>query len=79
MTRGSGNSQRNFGHHDDDLDDVFGVYRTLRERCPVGHSERYGGFWFVAKYEDIYRAEQDPNTFSVTPACFSRPSGTSVR
>lgn len=65
----------NFGHHDDDLDDVFDVYRTLRAKCPVGHSERYGGFWFVAKYEDVYRAEQDPNTFSVAPSMLLPPFG----
>ncbi|HZD68098.1 MAG TPA: cytochrome P450 [Actinomycetes bacterium] len=57
-----------FGHHDEDLDHAFETYRTLRSGCPVGRSERYGGFWFFTRYEDIYQAEQSPQTFSVSPS-----------
>jgi cytochrome P450 len=66
---------RNFGHHDEDLDHAFDTYRVLRRECPVGRSERYGGFWFLTKYEDIYRAEQDPDTFSVAPSMLLPPFG----
>jgi cytochrome P450 len=59
---------RRFGHHDEDLDHAFETYRVLRSKCPVGRSERYGSFWFFTRYEDIYRAEQDPQTFSVSPS-----------
>ncbi len=59
---------RNFSHHDEDLDDAFGTYRTLRAGCPVGRSERFGGFWFLTKYEDVHWAEQSPDTFSVQPS-----------
>lgn len=58
---------RTFGHHDEDLDRAFENYRGLRSGCPVGRSERYGGFWFLTRYEDIHRAEQDPESFSVAP------------
>ncbi len=49
------------------LDDVFTSYGKLRAECPVGWSDRYGGFWFLAKYDDIWAAEQDPDSFSVAP------------
>ncbi len=54
-----------FGHHGEDLDSIFSTYRALRTECPVGRSERYGGFWFLTKYEDIWDAEQNPKAFSV--------------
>ena len=66
----------NFGHHDEDLDDAFEVFRALRAGCPVGHSDKYGGFWFVTRYEDIYRAEQDWETFSVAPSMLFPSLGT---
>ncbi len=54
-----------FGHHGDDLGSIFSTYRELRSQCPVGRSERYGGFWFLTRYEDIWAAEQNPEVFSV--------------
>jgi cytochrome P450 len=59
---------RDFAHHDEHLDDVFTTYRRLRADCPVGRSDHYGGFWFLAGYDDIYRAEQRPDDFSVQPS-----------
>jgi len=29
------------------------VLRFMAEQCPVGHSEHYGGFWVVSKYETL--------------------------
>lgn len=55
----------NFGHHGGDLDTIFSAYRELRATCPVGKSQRYGGFWFLTRYEDIWSAEQNPDVFSV--------------
>ncbi len=66
---------RNFTHHDEGLDVAFDVYRELRERCPVGSSERYGGFWFVTRFDDIHRVEQDWQTFSVAPGMLLPPMG----
>jgi cytochrome P450 len=70
-----GDVARSFGHHDEDLDRAFDTYRVLRRECPVGRSDRYGGFWFLTKYEDIFRAEQDPDTFSVAPSMLLPPFG----
>lgn len=66
---------RDFRHHDEGLDVAFGVYRELRERCPVGFSEHYGGFWFVTRFDDIHRIEQDSETFAVSPGMLLPPLG----
>ena len=67
--------ERDFRHHDQGLDVAFDVYRELREGCPVGFSEHYGGFWFVTRFEDIHRIEQDPETFAVSPGMLLPPMG----
>lgn len=59
---------RNFDHHDEGLDNIFDEYREFRQQCPVGRSEKHGGFHFVTRYEDIYRIEQDWETFAVAPS-----------
>jgi cytochrome P450 len=66
---------RTFGHHDEGLEVAFDVYRELRQGCPIGRSERYGGFWFVTRYDDIHRIEQDPETFAVSPGMLLPPMG----
>src|ERR1051325_3496003 len=66
---------RTFGDHDEGLDAAFAVCRELRRECPVGRSERYGGFWFVTRYDDIHRIEQDPATFAVSPGMLLPPMG----
>ncbi|MEO6388910.1 MAG: cytochrome P450 [Croceibacterium sp.] len=38
-------------------------YRRLRETCPVAHSETWGGFWALMKYEDVAAASADFRTF----------------
>ncbi len=43
------------------------MYETLapmRDRCPVAHSDLYGGFWVVTRYEDVLGVAQDWQTFS---------------
>ena len=59
---------RNFDYHGEALDDVFETYAELRAKCPVGRSEKHGGFWFLTKSDDIFAAEQDPETYSVAPS-----------
>ena len=56
-----------FSYHGDHLDDIFDDYAVMVNECPVGRSNKYGGFTFLAKSEDIFAAEQDPATFSVAP------------
>ena len=65
-----------FDFHGRALDDVFGDYREMHARCPVGRSDRYGGFTYIAKLEDIFAAEQSPETFSVAPSMLLPAFGT---
>ena len=54
-----------FDHHDPDFaKDPWPMLADLRSRCPVAHSETYGGFWVVTGYEDIRRVALDDATFS---------------
>jgi cytochrome P450 len=46
------------------LADPEGLYGRLRARCPVAHSDSYGGFWAVTRYRDVQRVMRDPATFS---------------
>lgn len=65
-----------FDFHGDALDDVFSTYSRLRAACPVGRSDKYGGFWYLTKSDDIFAAEQDPETFSVAPSMLLPDFGT---
>lgn len=56
-----------FDFHGEALDSIFDTYRDLRSKCPVGKSGKYGGFTYLMKSEDIFAAEQDPETFAVRP------------
>ncbi len=67
-----------FDFHGHALDEIFGDYREMHERCPVGHSSKYGGFTFLAKLEDIAAAEQDPDAFSVAPSMLLPAFGTDM-
>jgi cytochrome P450 len=57
-----------FDFHGDALDNIFSTYSRLRAGCPVGRSEKYDGFWYLTKNDDIFAAEQDPGTFLVAPS-----------
>ncbi|AKH41956.1 cytochrome P450 [Altererythrobacter atlanticus] len=39
------------------------LYRHLRAECPVAHSNAYGGFWALTRYQDIVDAVTDNETF----------------
>jgi cytochrome P450 len=58
----------NFHHWNPEVqDDPNPFFDKLRSRCPVAWSERYGGFWVLSKYDDVYRAYREPVTFSAYP------------
>jgi cytochrome P450 len=44
--------------------DPYTAYATLRERCPVVHGSRFGGFWALTRFDDISMVEHDPRRFS---------------
>lgn len=61
----------------DDPEAVREVYAELRGRCPVAHSDAYGGFWALTRYEDVRDAAADSRTFlsSVKAVVPSDPRG----
>lgn len=45
------------------FDSPYEEYARLRAQCPVAHSERWGGFWALMKYDDVVTAASDFRTF----------------
>ena len=45
------------------FDSPHKVYADLRQRCPVAHSNAWGGFWALTKYDDVHAALTEPSTF----------------
>ena len=37
--------------------------KRLRRRCPVAHSDSFGGFWALTRYEDVAAALRQPEVF----------------
>jgi cytochrome P450 len=46
--------------------DPHAVHRELRARCPVPHSQRWGGFYTLTRYADVVEASRDTETFTAT-------------
>ena len=44
--------------------DPFPIWDDLRARCPVAHSERYGGVWLPTRHEDVSAIAYDTDHFS---------------
>ena len=44
--------------------DPFPIWDDLRARCPVAHSDRYGGVWLPTRHEDISAIAYDTDHFS---------------
>lgn len=58
------------------LQDPYPLYRELRERCPVAHSDAHmGGFWVLSRYEDVRRVALDAETFASGPGIAIPPLG----
>ncbi|BBZ15485.1 cytochrome P450 [Mycobacterium branderi] len=54
-----------FDHMSTDLGAALPEFLArMREICPVAHSDNYGGFWVITKYEDIFKIAQDWETFT---------------
>jgi len=46
------------------------VYRELRRRCPVAHTDAHDGYWVLTRYRDIFAAAKDHDTFSSAGGVF---------
>jgi cytochrome P450 len=43
---------------------AIGVWDDLRGRCPIAHTERFGGAWLPTRYEDVAAIAHDTEHFS---------------
>ncbi|SFO69125.1 Cytochrome P450 [Geodermatophilus dictyosporus] len=44
--------------------DAIGIWDDLRQRCPIAHTERFGGAWLPTRYEDVAAVAYDTEHFS---------------
>jgi len=44
------------------VNDPYPIWDDLRERCPVAHTERYGGGWFPTPHEMVTSIANDTDT-----------------
>jgi cytochrome P450 len=56
---------------------IYEEYRYLRQKCPLVHTNQYGGYWLMTRYEDVKRAAMDSETYisSVKAVVPSDPRG----
>lgn len=56
--------------------DPYAIQDDLRGRCPIAHSERFGGVWVPTRYDDIAAIAYDSDHFSSRTVVVStvRPS-----
>ena len=46
------------------IKDPFPIWDELREKCPVAHTERWGGSWMPTRYEDLFNIARDIEHYS---------------
>jgi cytochrome P450 len=44
--------------------DPYPIQDELRQRCPIAHTERFGGGWLPTRYEDVSAVAYDTDHFS---------------
>jgi cytochrome P450 len=61
-------TETHYNHHDPAFaQDPYAVFGEVRSgRCPVGHSDQLGGFYFPTSYEGVKRVFSDFRTFTST-------------
>jgi cytochrome P450 len=54
-----------FDHHDPRfVEDPATVFGPIREETPLVHSDLYGGFWMLTRYDDVTNATLDYESFT---------------
>jgi len=48
----------------DYIKNPYPIWDELRQKCPIAHTERWGGSWMPTRYEDIFAIAQDFHHFS---------------
>jgi cytochrome P450 len=44
--------------------DPYPIWEDLRDKCPVAHTERYGGVWMPTKFDDVSAIAYDTENFT---------------
>ena len=44
--------------------DAPAIWDDLRERCPIAHTDRFGGAWLPTRYDDVAAIAYDTEHFS---------------
>ncbi|MBO0837864.1 MAG: cytochrome P450, partial [Actinobacteria bacterium] len=44
--------------------DMYRIQDDLRQRCPIAHTDRFGGGWLPLRYEDVAAISYDTENFS---------------
>jgi cytochrome P450 len=44
--------------------DLYAIWDDLRERCPVAHSDRFGGTWLPTRHEDVAAIAYDTDNYT---------------
>jgi cytochrome P450 len=56
-----------FDHHSDEFNlKLTSARPDLRGRCPVEWNEKYGGFWYVSRYDAVEQVPRDGDTFGAS-------------
>lgn len=45
------------------INDPYSIWAELRPKCPIAHSDRWGGSWLPTRYEDVTAIARDIETF----------------
>ena len=45
------------------MEDPFPLLAEAQSRCPISHSDQYGGFWSLFRHKDIGEAARNPKLF----------------
>jgi cytochrome P450 len=54
-----------FDHTADEwVADPYPIWDDLRQRCPVAHSDRYGGAWLPTRHDDVAAVAYDTDRFT---------------
>jgi cytochrome P450 len=46
------------------VNDPYPIWEDLRERCPVAHTDRYGGGWLPTTYAGVSKVAKDTDNFT---------------
>ena len=46
------------------VEDPYPIWNELRQKCPIAHTDRFGGGWLPTRYEDVAAIAYDTERFS---------------